>query len=168
MASDADRADLEQFCRDQHPRLVAMLSLYCGEPAIAEDLAQETLERVCASWPKVRGMDDPAAWTWRVARNLAHSTFRRRAAARRALERVESRTRQPEPPDVVTAMQLRAALGRLPARQREALVLRYLDDRSLVDTASAMRCAEGTVKALSSQGLAALRAAEHKETTDVR
>ena len=169
MASDADRADLEQFCREQYPRLVAMLSLYCHDAAIAEDLAQETLERACASWPKVRGLDDPSAWTWRVARNLAHSAFRRRAAARRALARVEARARPADAPDLTTAVQLRAALGALPRRQREALILRYLDDRSVVETARAMGCAEGTVKALSAQGIAALRAAgQHEEKTDVR
>jgi len=169
MASDAGRADLEQFCRDQYPRLVAMISLYCREPSIAEDLAQETLERACASWSKVRAMDDPAAWTWRVARNLAHSTFRRRAAARRALARVESRPRNDDAPDLAAAVHLRAALAALPPRQREALILRYLDDRSVLETARAMGCAEGTVKALSFQGLAALRAAgQDLETTDVQ
>lgn len=42
---------------------------------------------------------------------------------------------------------LASALGRLPDRQREAVVCRFLQDMSLAATAKAMGCAEGTVKA---------------------
>ncbi len=52
---------------------------------------------------------------------------------------------------------MRAAVATLAPRQREALALRYFADLSVEDTAAAMRCAPGTVKALTSQAIAALR-----------
>ncbi len=50
-----------------------------------------------------------------------------------------------------------AALLKLPARQREALLLRYYLDLSEADTASAMRVSRGTAKSTVARGIAALR-----------
>ena len=49
-----------------------------------------------------------------------------------------------------------AALRRLPARQREAVVLRYYLDMTEIQAAQAMRVSRGTVKSATSRGLAAL------------
>lgn len=71
------------FCVEEHPRLVGALSLYCGDRALAEELAQDALTRACRDWRKVRNFAAPGAWTHRVAMNLANSYFRRRAAETR-------------------------------------------------------------------------------------
>ena len=47
-------------------------------------------------------------------------------------------------------------MGGLSPRQREAVILRILMDHSVAETAEAMGCARGTVKALTHQGLRAL------------
>jgi RNA polymerase sigma factor (sigma-70 family) len=52
---------------------------------------------------------------------------------------------------------LEPALARLPARQREAVVLRYFLDLSIDDTARVMRCTTGTVKSQVHKALATLR-----------
>src|SRR5437762_2603766 len=52
---------------------------------------------------------------------------------------------------------LRAGLDELPDRQREAIVLRFFEDKSVEETAAAMSCAEGTVKATVHQALRTLR-----------
>jgi RNA polymerase sigma factor (sigma-70 family) len=52
---------------------------------------------------------------------------------------------------------LYAALERLPKRQRESVVLRYLGDLSEAQTADLMGCSVGSVKTHSSRGLAALK-----------
>ncbi|MGI8699694.1 MAG: sigma factor [Nocardioidaceae bacterium] len=54
-----------------------MLRLYCGDPEVARDLAQEALTRAWVHWRKVRRMDRPDLWVRRVALNLANSHFRR-------------------------------------------------------------------------------------------
>jgi RNA polymerase sigma factor (sigma-70 family) len=58
---------------------------------------------------------------------------------------------------VVNQIVTRDALGRLPSRQREVVVLRYLAGLSTAETAEAMGCAEGTVKASLAKALGALR-----------
>jgi RNA polymerase sigma-70 factor (sigma-E family) len=149
--------DLEDFCRREHPRLVGALTLYCGDPHVAAELAQEALARACDHWGSVRQMEAPGAWVHRVAMNLAGSLFRRRAAERRASARVASGQVEDFGPDRADVLAVRAAVAALPDRQRTALVLRYYSDLSVEQTADAMRCAPGTVKSLTSQALAALR-----------
>jgi RNA polymerase sigma-70 factor, ECF subfamily len=50
-------------------------------------------------------------------------------------------------------------MERLPARQREAFVMRYLDELNVAETARAMRCSEGSVKTHCSRAAHALAAA---------
>jgi RNA polymerase sigma factor (sigma-70 family) len=50
------------------------------------------------------------------------------------------------------------ALARLPLRQRACVVLRYFEDLSVTDTATALGCSEGTVKSQTSRALVSLRA----------
>ena len=52
---------------------------------------------------------------------------------------------------------VRDALGRLSDRQRTVIVLRYLEDLSVEQTAALMGCGPGTVKKLAARGLTALR-----------
>ena len=49
------------------------------------------------------------------------------------------------------------ALLRLPERQRAAMVLRFYEDLSDVQTAEVLRCSPGTVRSLVSRGMKTLR-----------
>jgi RNA polymerase sigma factor (sigma-70 family) len=149
--------DLVDFCRREHGRLVAALDLMCGSFPLAEDLAQETLARVCRDWSRVRHMDAPGAYAHRVAMNLASSTFRRRAAERRAQAREGSGALLVRDEDPATALALRAALQTLRPEQRRVLVLRYFLGYSVAEAAEVLRSPVGTVKTHAHRGLAALR-----------
>jgi len=155
----ASDGDLDAFCRREWPRLVGALSLYTGDVGLAEDLAQETIARVCQHWRRVQHLDAPGAWAHRVAVNLAHSHFRRRRVA----DLHHARARAWDPVDsldaVATALALRAAIARLPHRQQLALVGRYYLDLPVRSVAQMLRCPEGTVKTLTSRAIANLRAA---------
>lgn len=159
--------ELAAFCQVEHPRLVALLALHTGDRPVAEELAQDTLVRVHQHWDRVRVMDNPSGWTYAVALNLSRSWWRRRHAERRALTRLGA-------PDAVTrddphdAVVLREALASLTARQRTAVLLRYFADQSIAATAEHMNCAEGTVRSLTAQGVAALRAQLREPPDELR
>jgi RNA polymerase sigma factor (sigma-70 family) len=160
IADEQGEAALVAFCRSHYDGLVGALSLYCGQRDVAEDIAQDALLQVCRHWDRVRVMENPSAWTFTVAMNHARSRVRRVGRQWRALARHGAHG---EPvardEDTATAVQVRRAVASLPPRQRMAIVLRFYVDLSVRQTANAMDCAEGTVKALTSQAVAALRSA---------
>lgn len=159
---EAGRSAVESFCRMEYPRLVAAMTLYTGDPDLAAELAQEALARAHRDWARVSELPAPGAWTHRVVVNLANSAWRRRRYEHLARSRAAARLRTSTAEFGVDggAIEIRRALTGLPARQREAVVLRYLLDLSVEQTAERMHCAAGTVRALTSQGIARLRLSE--------
>lgn len=146
--------DPAAFCAAQHQRLVGLLSLQVGDRHVAEELAQDVLIKVCEHWPR---LESPTAWKHRVAINHANSWFRRRGAERRANARHHNQQVGLASPDRADAVAVREAVARLPRRQRTALAYRYYAGFSVRESADAMSCAEGTVKALTHQAIASLR-----------
>ena len=157
----------EAFCRDIHPRLVGSLRLYLGDVESARELAQDALVRVIERWPQVSAMDHPQAWTYRVAFNLARSRLRRTMAEARARRRSDVPPASSWGVDVADVLAVRAAVHRLPPRQRQAIVLRFYSDLTVDQIGEAMGCRPGTVKAHLHQALAALRTAGLATTDDV-
>jgi RNA polymerase sigma-70 factor (ECF subfamily) len=147
-------ADLTAFCEAEWRRLVGALSLYTGDADLAEELAQEAVARVCRHWRRVRTMDAPAAWLHRVARNLAHSHFRRARAGARAHQRARVDLAHAAGDDAVA---LRVVVASLPPRERDAIVARFYLGMSVRETADALNCPEGTVKTLTHRAIARLR-----------
>jgi RNA polymerase sigma factor (sigma-70 family) len=138
--------ELFSMCKQEHPRLVGMLGLYCGDPDVAEDLAQEALIRLCRDWRKVRRLHAPERWLHRVAINLAHSHYRRKAIERKALALLVSRARENlEPNTDVESLDL---LKNLPHRQKAALLLHYYIDMTVPEVAQVMEIPDGTAKTL--------------------
>lgn len=132
-----------------------VLSLYCGDVGVAEELAAEALARACERWPDVVEMDAPGAWVHRVAINLANSYFRRRQAARRARARMSDRPHRDE--DVGEAVAIRRAVSSLPARQRQAIVLRFYLGMSVNQAATQMDVSRSAVKSLTYRAMQSLR-----------
>ena len=145
------------FCEAQIPRLVGALTLYCGDRALAEELAQEALARAVQHWSKIGSSDQRDGWVYRVAINLANSRFRRVLAERRANQKVSTRTRTAEGVDPGTALAVRRAVSQLSRRQRAAVTLRYYLDLPVAEVARVMDCPESTVKTLTRRGLERLK-----------
>ena len=150
------RRELEAFCRDEYARVVGSLSLYCGDAAVARELTQDVMAIACRDWARLRNADLPSAWLHRVGINVANSYFRRKVAERRALQRLGPQT-PTEYEDDTGATAVRKLVADLPRRQKAAIVLRFFCEFSVRETADAMGCAEGTVKALTHKGLHRLR-----------
>ncbi|MGH7857518.1 MAG: sigma-70 family RNA polymerase sigma factor, partial [Candidatus Binatia bacterium] len=150
--------DFTMFYGRHHPALVGSLVLYTGDRELAMDLAQETMARAYRDWRKVSALDTPAGWLHRVAFNLANSAFRRRRLERRSSSLLGARAETAHhDTDAGSDVAVRSAVAALPKRQKTALVLRYYADLSVGDVAEVMGCAEGTVRALTSQALQSLR-----------
>jgi RNA polymerase sigma-70 factor (ECF subfamily) len=148
---------VELFVRAQ--RVAARI---LGDRTEAEDVAAETMVKAMGSWPRMRTYCAP--WVTRVATNLAIDIVRRREAA------PDDQLAAAVNVDGTDRMALLGGLRTLPARQRQALVLRYVVDLSASDTAEVMGLSAGTVKTHLQRGLAALRLQfgdEFKEKTDV-
>src|SRR4051794_38639281 len=94
-----------------------------GDRSEAEDVAQEACARAYSRWRTVHDYAEP--WCVRVAGNLALDTLRARTRAVRRQERLEAEHR-PAAGGLDDRLDLYAALEKLPRRQREAVVLRYL------------------------------------------
>lgn len=123
----------------------------------AEDLAQTTLTRCYASWPKVAGADDRDAYVYRILTNTHKDTHRRRRW--REIPHADPPDEATEP-DSTRAFDdshlVEQALGNLSAGQRAVVVLRYyagLNERQIAD---ALGVPVGTVKSRQSRALARL------------
>jgi RNA polymerase sigma-70 factor (sigma-E family) len=125
-----------------------------GDRTEAEDVAQEACARTYSRWASVRDHAEP--WCVRVASNLALDLLRSRTRAIRRNERLKTNDKTATPM-LEERLDLYAALQRLPRRQRETVVLRYLGDLSEAQTADLIGCSIGSVKTHASRGLAALR-----------
>jgi len=125
-----------------------------GDRTEAEDVAQEACARTYSRWASVRDHAEP--WCVRVASNLALDLLRGRTRAIRRNERLKTNDKTPTSM-LEERLDLYAALQRLPRRQRETVVLRYLGDLSEAQTADLIGCSVGSVKTHASRGLAALR-----------
>lgn len=153
---DEHADELAAFIHQEHRRLVGLLALQVGRVAVAEELAQDALTRLCEHWPRVRRMANRRGWLNRVAINLANSWWRRRYAERRANRRhgPEQSVVEPQTTDVVA---VREAVSALPPRQRTVIALRFYEQLSVAETAELMGCAQGTVKSLTHKAVSRLR-----------
>ncbi len=139
--------------------LVRLAVVMLGDLRSAEDVVQDAF---CGLHRRWRLLDDPGK-ALQYARssvlNGCRSQLRARARSdRRAFSLLVADAASPEE-DVLVAEEHRevlAALRRLPARQREALVLRFYLDLSEPDIAAAMAISQGTVKSTTSRALTSL------------
>jgi RNA polymerase sigma-70 factor (sigma-E family) len=127
-----------------------------GDAGMAQDLAAEALTRMFVRWPRFVRQDHVDAWVTRVATNLAIGVVRKRRPQPQLDDFPSSAEEQ-----VVLRIALAEALARLPRRQREVVVLRYLSDLSEADVAAALGVSAGSVKTHLHRGLASLRSLLH-------
>lgn len=126
-----------------------------GDAHAAEDLLQASLAKTAQHWRRVQ---DPDGYVRRVMYTQQVSWWRR--LSRR------SETSMAAPPDVSIGdgmsgvdlkVTMQRALGRLTARQRTMLVLRYFEDLPESEVSRLLGCSIGTVRSTTYRSLARLR-----------
>lgn len=152
---DADD-DFDSFVTRRWVPLVATAYLVTGDRGIAEDCVQEALVRMHRRWGRI-DRAGRVAYAHRAAINAALSWRRRRWTAEVSFDvaRHDVGHRADDPVGVDPS--LLAALRTLAPRTRAAVVLRFFEDRSEAQTAEILGCSVGTVKSLTSRGVARLR-----------
>lgn len=147
---DADA--LDELAAEYRPLAFRTAQAVLGNPADADDVAQEAMIRLHASLPGFRGEAELGTWLYRVALNLSYDHLRRRRRARREqpLEGASLVSDTPRDPHRrVDAERARAAvttaLGTLPDEQRRPLELRFLSGLSYREIARVLDVPDGTV-----------------------
>lgn len=154
------RRDVELFSEFVATRSVALFRtayLMVGDRGLAQDLVQEALTKTYVAWPRLRDVNAAEPYTRRTIVTTAISWKRRRSWYGERPTEVLPERGATAADDLGQRDALWRELMTLPPRQRAALVLRFYEDLSEVQTAEAMGCAVGTVKSQVSQGLKRLR-----------
>lgn len=130
------------------PRIRYFLAKMCGD---GEDVAQEVWLEVWRSISRLGAAGAFATWLYTIARRCAM----RHASRRRGRHEQWETDQLAAIPDAdvddegftaADAQQVHAALDGLPPAQREAIVMRFLEDMSYDDIARVVGCAVGTVR----------------------
>ncbi len=136
------------------------LKLTLGNRQRAEDIVQETMVR---AWrhPEVVGGGERAirSWLFTVTRHIAIDMWRARSHYEEVID--DRQTDQPDPAEpveqVLTVMDLRAALAQLTPEHRQVIVEMYYHGRSVAEIAEALGIPVGTVKSRTYYGVRQLR-----------
>jgi RNA polymerase sigma-70 factor (ECF subfamily) len=143
----------EQWYTASFDSLVASLCLITGSTDAATEAASEACARCLRRWSTTGPPDNPSAWTYRVALNLLRRQWSRRSHEQEVLRSGRSTE---VPAADAPAIELWAAVARLPRRARTAVALRYLGDLTEAEVARVMGIAPGTVAATLSKARATL------------
>jgi RNA polymerase sigma-70 factor (ECF subfamily) len=122
--------DWSAIYRSTYPDLVRYLHRKVWDEDRARDLAQEAFARALDGASDGSVPDNPRAWVFRIAANLANDDARLAVRRRRHLTLLEAEIDEPGTPDPVEEMErrareaaARAALAELSERDRETLLL---------------------------------------------
>lgn len=146
-----------EFVVARSPALLRTAWMLTGDAAAAEDLLQTALARTWPHWQRVAGGAPEAYVRKAMVRTHASWLLRKWSGETPTMEPRHSAVLGNEQARVDDRMMLMEALGSLPIRQRQAVVLRYFDDLSVESVAEIMGSSTGTVKSQCSKGLSKLR-----------
>jgi len=158
VAWDADQA-LTALYSANYRSLVRLAAMLVRDAGTAEEVVQDAFVAMHGGWRRLRDPDKALSYLRQSVVNRSRSVLRHRAVVEKYAPKG-----LPDAPSAeagaIGELERSAvieALHRLPARQREALVLRYYADLSEAEIASAMGISRGAVKSHTARGMAALR-----------
>ena len=159
-----DAAALEELILKYRKQLYAFILRMVGDVEDAKDLTQTAFMNMAAGIRGFRGEASFKTWLYRIATNVSMSHMKR-GGRFSSLEDMEAGEKIPSDQEGMEASLmekerrelLKLGLKALPQRQRAAVLLRAYGGLSLAQTAAAMGCSEGAVKAHYSLGVKKLK-----------
>lgn len=168
--ADPDR--FRAFYADALPRVYGYFYHRLGaDPALAEDLTQDTFLTAVAELHRGTVVVAPVSWILGVARHKLLDHLRRQQRAGWTLlsweDTVDDNALIAPEDDEVARERAVAALAIVPSPQREALVLRYLDGFSVPEVAVALDRSVSAAESLLARGRVAFRRGFQEASNDV-
>ncbi len=156
----------DQIVQRHEREIMRYLLRVSGDREDAADLFQETWLRAYRAYSRLQPESDVRPWLYAIAVNLCRN--RARDGARRArvivagdseksAEGIPGVHRSLNDNDGYAAIHLRELLSALPAKQREALHLRYFAGLDYAEIAAAMDCSQNNARANVSQAMKKLK-----------
>jgi len=174
----ATRDELSEFLASVERRAFKQAQFAVRDADAALDIVQDAMIKLSESYGDRPAAEFPLLFT-RILQNVIHDHFRRQKVrstwvtlfsaltpadedsdpletmeALAGSEQAEGAAEQVEREQIVAIIE--EEIGRLPARQREAFLMRYWEDMDVAETAAAMGCSEGSVKTHCSRATHAL------------
>jgi RNA polymerase sigma factor (sigma-70 family) len=140
---DREPGAVREIVARKLPRIVALAARMLGDRDEADDVAQEAFLRIWKIAPRWRrGEARFDTWLHRVTLNLCYDRLRKNREINASDDLPEEADSAPLPDERLaiagTNNRIADALARLPARQREALVLQYYQDLPNAEAAALM------------------------------
>ena len=157
-----DKQALTEVYDNFSPKIYGYAYRRTGHVDIAQEITSDTFQRLLVALKNNSGPDkNLSAWLYRVAHNLIVDHYRQQPL-QDALE-LDEELYDSTSPDQDTGTQLplsthtRDALKQLTALQQQVIVLRFLEELSLKETAQIVQREVGAVKAIQHRALNSLR-----------
>ena len=169
LAARGQPAAVEALLEQIRPMVVRYCRARLGHYHIADDVAQEVCIAVLSALPRYRDMGRPfASFVFGIASHKVADAMRNAARLAIPTEALpDGPDDRPGPEETVVAYieaeRARALLARLPAHQRELLVLRVLTGLSAEETGHALGMSPGAVRVAQHRALARLREIAREE-----
>ena len=157
--SPGSREDFDRLYRRAYPRVYRTLAAILGDPAEAEDCAQDAFVKAFQAWKRWRPDAPAEAWVHRIAVNRAIS-HRRRARLRTVgelLRRLGRPAGSADPAHVATRPDLLTALQSIPPKLAAAIVLRHYYGYNNREIAASLGVSERTIGTRLNQAATRLR-----------
>lgn len=153
-----EHEEFRRFARRFLPTLLRGAYFLVRDVDLAEDVVQTTMLQVFRRWEQARSA--PEAYSRRTMLNVSREHWRRQS--RRPLvvgepNEMQVGVEEPFTDGIARRSELEAAIRDLPRPQREVLVLRFLFELSVAETAEILDVSPGTVKSSAHRGLEKLR-----------
>lgn len=149
---------MEAFVTSHRVHLLRLAYLVTGNQQDAEDLAHDALIRIGERWPLVSCANSPTAYAKRILVNTYLTQTRAHRIKVVPLNENEGGAARADfTLAVVDRLTVEAALRRLPARQKAAIILKYYEHLTTSEVGDIMGLTESSVRSAVSRGLDALR-----------